>query len=111
MLAINWPIKSINNNNIMPLMLFNLLFLFNQLESDDLTSSTPTIATMPDPRHKHLGFLRPASRISAHSKLLALATAGHESSKATGAATMGDEGSTDVQEAEHRGHRPTVGLP
>ncbi|XP_060761951.1 E3 SUMO-protein ligase ZBED1-like isoform X2 [Neoarius graeffei] len=80
-----------------------------KVESDDLTS-TPMIATMLDPRHKHLGFLRPASRISAHSKLLALASAEHESSTPAGAATARDEGSTDVQEAAHQGHRPTSAM-
>ncbi|XP_035981373.1 zinc finger BED domain-containing protein 1-like [Fundulus heteroclitus] len=41
-----------------------------KIQSDDLNTSTPMIATMLDPRHKHLGFLPPATRKSAHSTLL-----------------------------------------
>lgn len=46
---------------------------------------------MVDPRHKHLGFLIPASRISAHSKLLELAMAEHVGSTSTNEATTGDD--------------------
>ncbi|XP_051997694.1 E3 SUMO-protein ligase ZBED1-like [Xyrauchen texanus] len=62
-----------------------------KVESEDLTSTTPMIATMLDPRHKHLGFLIPASRISAHSKLLELAMAEHVGSTSTNEATTGDD--------------------
>ncbi|TKS81614.1 hypothetical protein D9C73_015719 [Collichthys lucidus] len=67
--------------------------LLPNVESEDLTSTTPMIATMLDPRHKDLGFLVPASRISAHSMLLELAMAENVS------CTSGDEATTedDVQ--------------
>lgn len=67
---------------------------------------------MLDPRHKHLGFLLPASRISAHSQLLELATAEHESSTSTDEATMGDVESTDVpvQGAELQKHTSAMTL-
>ncbi|XP_070404635.1 E3 SUMO-protein ligase ZBED1 [Nothobranchius furzeri] len=41
-----------------------------KIASDDLMSTPPMIATMLDPRHKHLGFLTPPRRVTAHAKLL-----------------------------------------
>lgn len=61
----------------------NLLSFSSQIASDDLTSTPPMLATMLDPRHKHLRFLTPPRRIAAHAKLLevvAEAEAGHGSS-------------------------------
>ncbi|XP_060788879.1 uncharacterized protein LOC132893764 [Neoarius graeffei] len=63
-----------------------------KVESEDLTSTTPMVATMLDPRHKHLGFLVPVSRISAHSKLLELPMAEHVScTSRDDEATTGDD--------------------
>lgn len=55
------------------------------------------IATNLDPQHKPLGFLVPASRISAHSKMLELAMAEeHVCCTSRDEATTGD----DVQEVQ-----------
>lgn len=64
--------------------------------SDDLSSTTPMIATMLDLRHKPLRYLPAARRISAHSALLELNVAEHVSFTTTEEATTGDEGGTDV---------------
>ncbi|KAM9364776.1 uncharacterized protein KZ484_010950 [Pholidichthys leucotaenia] len=45
------------------------------VQSDEFVSSVSMIATMLDPRHKHLGFLSPAQRVVANAKLVHLATA------------------------------------
>lgn len=63
---------------------------------------------MLDPRHKHLGFLLPASRISAHSQLLELATAEHASSTSTDEAIMGDD--APVQGAGLQRHTSAMAL-
>ncbi|XP_019115228.1 zinc finger BED domain-containing protein 1 isoform X2 [Larimichthys crocea] len=80
-----------------------------KIKSDDLYLSTPMVATMLDPRHKHLGFLPPATRRSAHSTLLQMATAERDSVTATGAATAGDD---TVQTAGPRRHgaKPTSAM-
>ncbi|KAL7882925.1 hypothetical protein SRHO_G00005830 [Serrasalmus rhombeus] len=80
-----------------------------KIKSDDLDSSTPMVATMLDPCHKHQGFLPPATRRSAHSKLLELATAERDSVTATGAATAGDDGNT-VQTAAPQRHGATSAM-
>ncbi|XP_017544709.1 E3 SUMO-protein ligase ZBED1-like [Pygocentrus nattereri] len=80
-----------------------------KIKSDDLDSSTPMVATMLDPRHKHLEFLPPATRRSAHSKLLELATAERDSVTATGAATAGEDGNT-VQSAAPQRHGATSAM-
>ncbi|KAJ8339584.1 hypothetical protein SKAU_G00363700 [Synaphobranchus kaupii] len=76
-----------------------------KVQSDDLTSTPAMIASMLDPRHKHLGFLTPVRRLAANAKLLELAaevdvTTTDESSHAT---DSGDEGGSQagaaVQEA------------
>lgn len=77
-------------------MIFIINIYFKQVESDDLTSTTPMIATMLDPRCKPLRFLSPARRISAPSALLELTVAEHVSSRTTEEATTRDEGGTDV---------------
>ncbi|XP_035992541.1 zinc finger BED domain-containing protein 1-like [Fundulus heteroclitus] len=81
-----------------------------KIQSDDLNTSTPMIGTMLDPRHKHLGFLPPATRKSAHSTLLQMATAERDSITA-GAATAGDDGNT-VHTAGPRRHgaKPTSAM-
>ncbi|KAJ8353269.1 hypothetical protein SKAU_G00208360 [Synaphobranchus kaupii] len=76
-----------------------------KVQSDDLTSTPAMIASMLDPRHKHLGFLTPVRRLAANAKLLELAaevdvTTTDEASHAT---DSGDEGGSQagaaVQEA------------
>lgn len=67
-----------------------VLSFSSQIASDDLTSTPPMLATMLDPRHKHLGFMSPSRRIAAHAKLLeVLAEAGRRSS--TSADAAGDQ--------------------
>lgn len=48
-------------------------YLCAQVHSPDLVSSPAMIASMIDPRHKHLGFLTPEKRLLANAKLLELA--------------------------------------
>lgn len=67
------------------------------------------IATMLDPRHKHLGFLPPATRKSAHSTLLQMATAERDSITA-GAATAGDDGNTVHTGPQRHGAKPTSAM-
>ncbi|XP_034560369.1 zinc finger BED domain-containing protein 1-like [Notolabrus celidotus] len=45
------------------------------IQSERFTSSPPMVATMLDPRHKHLGFLTPAQRLDAKSKLIEMGEA------------------------------------
>lgn len=67
------------------------------------------VATMLDPRHKHLGFLPPATRRSAHSTLLQMATAERDSVTATGAATAGDDTVQTAGPLRH-GAKPTSAM-
>ena len=55
-------------------------------------STPPMLATMLDPRHKHLGFLTPPRRIGAHAKLLeVLAEAEARRGSSTSADAAGDQ--------------------
>lgn len=72
----------------------NLLSFSSQIASDDLTSTPPMLATMLDPRHKHLGFLTPPRRIAAHAKLLEVLA---EAEAGRGSSTLADAAS-DQQE-------------
>lgn len=72
----------------------NLLSFSSQIASDDLTSTPPMLATMLDPRHKHLGFLTPPRRIAAHAKLLKVLA---EAEAGRGSSTLADAAS-DQQE-------------
>ncbi len=70
------------------------------------------LATMLDPRHKHLRFLTPPGRIAAHAKLLeVLAEAEAERGSSTSADTTGDQqevvGAVPVQGAENYTTRST----
>ncbi|KAJ8332485.1 hypothetical protein SKAU_G00422740 [Synaphobranchus kaupii] len=69
-----------------------------KVESDDLISTPPMIATMLDPQHKHLGFLTPTRRIPGNSKLLELAVAEDVSSTTDEASrtASGDERGTQA---------------
>lgn len=51
------------------------MLIFSQIHSNQLMSSPPMIATMLDPRHKHLSFLTPAQRLDAKAKLVELGEA------------------------------------
>ncbi|KAJ8358743.1 hypothetical protein SKAU_G00152680 [Synaphobranchus kaupii] len=69
-----------------------------KVESDDLISTPPMVATMLDPQHKHLGFLTPMRRIPGNSKLLELAVAEDVSSTTDEASrtASGDERGTQA---------------
>lgn len=71
-----------------------------QIASDDFISTTPMIATMVDPRHKHLSFLSPARRISANAKLLELAQAEDVSSTSTTAGGASSASASTTGEEE-----------
>ena len=65
------------------------------------------IATMVDPRHKHLSFLSPARRISANAKLLELAQAEDVSSTST-TADGASSASASTTGEEEEGAQPDV---
>ncbi|XP_061890314.1 E3 SUMO-protein ligase ZBED1-like isoform X1 [Entelurus aequoreus] len=78
-----------------------------KIASDDFLTSTPMIATMVDPRHKHLSFLSPARRISANAKLLELAQAEDVSSTST-TADGASSASASTTGEEEEGAQPDV---
>lgn len=49
--------------------------LFIQVRSDEFVTSAPMIASMLDPRHKHLSFLSPTQKAIANAKLVELGEA------------------------------------
>lgn len=53
---------------------FSFYYFPQQAQSDEFVSSVSMVATMLDPRHKHLGFLSPAQRVVVNAKVVHLAT-------------------------------------